>query len=487
MTFNDHHEGIATAALVAGMIFAFAPAAANADEGDDVFEPSGFNQTVSGTTARVPDPVPGVDALIAPTAQTLATASASGATKGSVFRANIVPLLAVDAPYIPVVSELKFGVATDTSTSLTQITLGLSQNPFALRSKRGIRILGETMEKAQCGDSEYKMRHRLKDGLKPMQEAVAKAQAEVAEAEKALAAAETDVVSRRKAVDLVLASEASDRVAQFQQAEAAWATAVAEENRAAAAAKGAAERLEKTRSAKHRASDEALATLKQLNDTTRRASVRLPDGTEVAPFQECYDKMHAEQWRSINSTLQPQVGLTFGLDLYPWGRVPDPTDATGQTTADLEPFGGASGQLSLSFHLLERFGIDLWGTYKRARASGDPHTKVANIYGSGLTVSGLVWSFMDDSKPGQYPDYIKSGFIPGLALGASGQVSFCDGQSACAKGRTDLYSVTPFVDIRVKPELQFRLALPISFFKTVDKKDNEIAPTFSLAGSIAGL
>ena len=45
--------------------------------------------------------------------------------------------------------------------------------------------------------------------------------------------------------------------------------------------------------------------------------------------------------------------------------------------------------------------------------------------------------------------------------------------------------MTPFVDLRIKPEIQLRLSLPIAYQYLVDTQGNTIAPTFTVAGAFS--
>jgi hypothetical protein len=47
--------------------------------------------------------------------------------------------------------------------------------------------------------------------------------------------------------------------------------------------------------------------------------------------------------------------------------------------------------------------------------------------------------------------------------------------------------VTPFVDVRVKAALQFRLSAPISWFSAVDKDGKDVAPTLTVASALSSL
>jgi len=202
-------------------------------------------------------------------------------------------------------------------------------------------------------------------------------------------------------------------------------------------------------------------------------------------LQACTNEAFARQWSKINGTWVPQVSLTGAMDLYPGGDVPSATDPT--KTDELEAWGGWRTDLAVTVRPWERGNLDVWGTLRRTRASGKPGTKLVYSHGGGATVSWLWWSFLGKEDRPKSTDYVREGFLPGLAAGVSGQYLRCDGREQCANLRTDSRSVTPFIDVRVKPALQFRLAFPITWFDSVDKNGAEVAPTFTVAGSIAGL
>jgi len=237
---------------------------------------------------------------------------------------------------------------------------------------------------------------------------------------------------------------------------------------------------------KHLLSKADLAqTEEELEKARKESTARV--AAAVLATADCENRRLAAQWPTLNGTWIPSVGLTGFIDTYPAGEGPDPKDTTGQTSADLEPFGGVGVEGSLSFHPHERIGLDLYISYMKARSSGLPHTKLANNVGGGATFSALFFSFLDDSEKYKSPDYVKAGFLPGLGLGASAQIVYCDGREQCAKERPDQRSVTPFFDVRVKPALQFRISVPITSYTSVDKTGTDIQPTLSIAGQIASL
>ena len=82
----------------------------------------------AGTPARVPDPVAGVNAMIAPTVPTLLSAGLTAKRDGQEFRASFMPILALDVPYIDVLSESRFTLYTDTSTKMTRASVSVAYN-----------------------------------------------------------------------------------------------------------------------------------------------------------------------------------------------------------------------------------------------------------------------------------------------------------------------------------------------------------------------
>lgn len=103
----------------------------------------------TGSAARSPDPVDGVNALVtSPTPALLSTALNAKST-GTQLRASFVPLAALDLPYIEGLSELKVSALTDTKTNLTEPSVSISYNPFSLRGGRGRSIERDSLN-FQC-------------------------------------------------------------------------------------------------------------------------------------------------------------------------------------------------------------------------------------------------------------------------------------------------------------------------------------------------
>lgn len=223
-------------------------------------------------------------------------------------------------------------------------------------------------------------------------------------------------------------------------------------------------------------------------ERARSAVVAVQKGIRAdadAAKKKCIQDQNARIWRRLNKGFVPAIGITGFVDTYPFGKSSDPDDPS--QSKRLEPWGGAGIEPNLSFHPSERTALDVYGRYSKRRASGAADTKLARYLEGGVTASWLAWQFLDEAQLSKSNDYVREGFIPGLAIGASLQASQCDGRDACIKKKTSQLSATPFVDIRVKPALQIRLSTVLAKFDAVDDDGQDIAPSLSLAGQIGSL
>jgi hypothetical protein len=196
----------------------------------------------------------------------------------------------------------------------------------------------------------------------------------------------------------------------------------------------------------------------------------------------CNRRRLADEWPLVFHTWIPAVNITGAVDVFPYGSVPDPANPSQRLA--LEPYGGLEGQLTLVFRPREWVELDLMGSASRKRPTGAPNTALAAYYGGAFTPSFLVWSWLDRSRIDRFGDYVKLGFIPGLALGASLQALWCPDGADCVGGKTFDVSVSPFVDVRIKAQLQVRFSVPIEYFETAPRKDTAVTPTLTLAGAV---
>ncbi len=199
----------------------------------------------------------------------------------------------------------------------------------------------------------------------------------------------------------------------------------------------------------------------------------------------CNTRRLASEWQLLNDSWVPAASLTAAADFYPYGTAANP-QAPGTTTR-LRWWGGMTFQASLTFRKLERWQTDLWGTFRpRWRSSGAPDAGMARYAGGGASISYLAWSFLGRDRLERHADYAKTGVLPGAALGASLQGSWCLTDDArCTDGRTRQVSLTPYLDVRITSQLQVRIGVPISWYRSVAKSGAEAAPTLSIAGAVS--
>lgn len=419
------HRELVSTVLVALFATVVSRASAESSLRDSI--PKGVS---SQPVVAAPDPIAGVATQIAPSQVDLASAAVSTKEKGTEFKATFVPAKLFDTGYVDVLSESKIVLTSD--GTLTRFGYGVAYNPFALRSDRAAEIVGLELHKKGCGKALADSLDTLDLNVKPLKEEVERAKQKFEDADVAYSRA------------LQLSDPAVDAIK-------------AERERAKAALDEAQKALDK---AKKKGTDDADAAL-----------------------IKCNNELTVEEWRKINSGWTPLVSLNLAVDVYPFGKGPDPDDATKK--ARLQPFGGFKADAGLTFKPQERFSFDLWGQVRRGRSSGDPKTELATYAGGGVTVSGVVWAFLADFTKSS--DYVQTGFIPGLVVGTSAQYSKCWGNENCDKMRTESMSMTPFVDIRIKAALQFRLSAPITKFTGVGEDGTDVAPTLTFATAVAAI
>lgn len=449
-----------------------------------------------GSGPAVVEVASGVNEALAPATQSLFTAGITAKADGTKFRASVVPALLGDYKYREMLSETKITLYTDTSTSLFRVSLSMTYNPFSLRGSRGKELPpkncssneADLVEAEQAAHiSKVEALGEVKTQIKSSAEKEALAAKTVTEESDAVAAAaEAAATAATASVAVTIAQSTGEpQAVPVQAAKEAAAAAEAAARRARAAvdvrrttAANAKEAVNALRQAQSRASrlDEEIARL------TKAISVEGPRQTK------CTSEYLASQWPIVNNSGVPLVGVSVSVDTFPRGTETDPADAL--ETRNLKGWGGIGGELLLSWRIREVANVDFYGTAKRARPTGAFDSHFANYYGGGLTVAGL-YPLIRKKFRARSKDYVRDGFLPGLGGGVSTQHRYCDGKLECEKGRVHQTSATPFVDLRVKPALQFRVSLPISIYKSATEVPNEqrteIVPTFSLAGQIAGL
>jgi hypothetical protein len=202
-----------------------------------------------------------------------------------------------------------------------------------------------------------------------------------------------------------------------------------------------------------------------------------------ATEQDCVRRnVFAAQWAQLYGAV-PYVGFTVQAGFFPFGLGPDPSSPTAMLP--LEWWEGVNMNLEIVFRPTELDILDIWGSFKDTRPTGAPRTVLATSEGFGIT-AGHLYGFKSQQDLKTDDAYIQDGFIAGVALGGSVQYIHCDGGQFCDSSKVHDTSFTPFVDIRLKESLQFRVSAAIDRFVTVTSSAWAVTPALTLAGTVGG-
>lgn len=109
--------------------------------------------------------------------------------------------------------------------------------------------------------------------------------------------------------------------------------------------------------------------------------------------------------------------------------------------------------------------------YSWERPNTEEGSDFARYIGGGLTFGTVLWEL----NKGGYKKtdaYKKSLFKPVIVLGASLAAKFCvDNKSMCKDGIEKTIVLTPFMDFKIKEEVQFRLGLTFTWLKGINGED----------------
>lgn len=428
------------------------------------------------------EPLPGVNPLLTSPALVRPTAAVSAQSGGTVVRASIAPAQLGNHRYTPLIDDFQVSVATDTSTAGgPRSTLAVATsllNPFSLQSCR-----------AQHADEVCQDRH--KPTIARVRAACLRNLATPAPAEKPAPAEPcTDGTTPVDdvACDLPAAEYCPAACAQSPQPDgcAPCERLLAKMRETCKAVKaGRAEAIAARRSSCERAA-------KQKADEKAKQDAKDATNCEVEAHDVYNRVVLACQWRELTSDWGPQLAVSASVDVFPAGFYVDPA---GKASGPNEPFGGFTAQVGLTLRPRERLTLSAWGTYKVGRPSGLPYTFVASYYGASAQLAWLAVSFLDlddesnaekdnYSRSG-YENYVKSGFLPGVALGASAQFLWCvQGDATCSPSPGTQWSIAPFVDTKLSPLLQFRVAVQVSQGPAVDASAVGVTPSVTLLSSM---
>jgi len=123
--------------------------------------------------------------------------------------------------------------------------------------------------------------------------------------------------------------------------------------------------------------------------------------------------------------------------------------------------------LNFSSSFLEKWGLYTIMHYSKKRAASEEGQKLVPYYGG--SIGGAFKLVTLDRNYMNSLDYLKNGFIPSIALGATFEYQKCTGENIfCENGIKTSRSITPYLDVKIAPSNQFRIGVPI-------RKDSLIA------------
>lgn len=143
-----------------------------------------------------------------------------------------------------------------------------------------------------------------------------------------------------------------------------------------------------------------------------------------------------------------------------------------------------SGTFAYTFN--QATGFTVAGHYGRRRESAVEGSALVPYPGWSFTFAQRVKVLNPDYKYSD--DYLRSLFIPAILVGASLEWERCGGaDDTCEDGQRSRRSFTPFIELRISPEAQFRIGIPVR--RTVlfgGKGKTELSPALQYVLQLKG-
>jgi len=199
------------------------------------------------------------------------------------------------------------------------------------------------------------------------------------------------------------------------------------------------------------------------------AAVNAESASLVATDSKVAGKRLQEFYQRLLSARLPVVGFAYNATLFTTLEGSS-VDADKDGLNDVEHrLKKQSLSISIDSRLSER--VQLSGLVVREwdRGSAEAGTAFADVTGLSLS-AGRIIAILDD-KYADSDAYHANLFIPSVVLGGAIEWRGCGNSSAagviCPNGLQRLTAVTPFVDLKVTPTVQFRIGAPVRFSKPV--------------------
>lgn len=115
---------------------------------------------------------------------------------------------------------------------------------------------------------------------------------------------------------------------------------------------------------------------------------------------------------------------------------------------------------SLTYTASQKTGITVSGHLARRRQSSREDAQLASYPGWSVAIGHRVRDL--NPRYRETENYLKSLFIPAIVAGVSLESERCTGSAAsCDEATRSRRSLTPFVEVKVTPETQFRIGVPL--------------------------
>jgi len=193
-------------------------------------------------------------------------------------------------------------------------------------------------------------------------------------------------------------------------------------------------------------------------------------------INEFYEKL---AWRSTQVT----AGVNFTLFDALGG---DDVDADNDSLIDNYnvPLQGITGTITGTQNFMgirdKQGSVSLSGFYSQLfDGAGEKFKERVPRFGATFTLTHLVLPFQSEKEYRKGKDYTQTLFIPGITLGLSYQYSKAlDALDYVKDGIEESRTTTIFLDIRISPQSQFRLGVPLKTSISVSGKEVAATRTF---------
>jgi len=240
-------------------------------------------------------------------------------------------------------------------------------------------------------------------------------------------------------------------------------------------------------------------------DRMRRIAAGIQDSLNQMPAMrpknpgesdDDYAKYRAEYYRGLDAIVAQYLEqvtrqaliVTYGANVQTFG-------ALGGTRVDLDTdqvvdnqytFKGWNANFGLAYTPTPRVAFASTYYFTRKRGTSAAGQRLANYHGVSASAGVRIVELDRDYRASTA--YLRSGFIPSLVIGATLEVQQCDGgPDACEKRTTREVAASPFLDVRVTPETQFRIGLPVRWSRVATKGSTELLPVAQIGFNLAGL